>query len=588
MPKGTSGSPPAAHPAIAIAALLAPTLPSLLAYNVSPSATLLNQCLALAAWGWLVVALAPASALARSTLTLQSALALVCSAALGSSAFGSLPWSLSLSAAGALVCAMVMVHAGATSAGRDDGPQIFGWVAAGMVLAGVLSTLIAVIQVFAPEWPDGDFIARSGLPGRAVGNLRQPNHLATLLLWAMIAASALIELRPLLWRWGAAVLVALLFGVLLSGSRTGAVGLLVLVGWALIDRGLSRRTRGLLIATPLLYLIGFEAMSIWAQQTHQVFGGEIRVGGDGADVSNSRFGIWSNTLALIASNRLTGVGFGEFNFAWTLSEFPGRPIAFFDHTHNLILNLAVELGLPLAALVLSLLFWALIQAWKSAAKATGDQAIAARAALVLVVMIGLHSQLEYPLWYTYFLLPAAWVWGYALGRANVTATSPIPARWNLGRIAGILIVMAAVAATIDYTRVVAIFEPPANAGPLSQRIAIGQTSPLFAYHADYAAATNGETEESSAKAFARAPHFLLDTRLMVAWAEDFERRGDSDRARWLAARLREFNNRDADEFFAVCKDGGAVAFQCQAPELHHDWREFSQVARAQAQAASTK
>jgi hypothetical protein len=203
-------------------------------------------------------------------------------------------------------------------------------------------------------------------------------------------------------------------------------------------------------------------------------------------------------------------------------------------------------------------------------------------------MIGLHSQLEYPLWYTYFLLPAAWVWGYALGSGTATAAPTAPTLLNPGRIAGILIVIAAVAATIDYTRVVAIFEPPANAGPLAQRIAIGQTSPLFAYHADYAAATNGESDESSAQAFARAPHFLLDTRLMVAWAEDFERRGDSDRARWLAARLREFNNRDADEFFAVCKDADAAAFQCQAPEHPHEWREFSQAARAHAQAASTK
>ena len=34
-------------------------------------------------------------------------------------------------------------------------------------------------------------------------------------------------------------------------------------------------------------------------------------------------------------------------FAWTLTPFPGRPIAFFDHTHNLPLQLIVELGVPL-------------------------------------------------------------------------------------------------------------------------------------------------------------------------------------------------------------------------------------------------
>jgi hypothetical protein len=38
------------------------------------------------------------------------------------------------------------------------------------------------------------------------------------------------------------------------------------------------------------------------------------------------------------------VGYGEFNLAWTLTPFPGRPIAFFDHTHNLPLQLAGGAG----------------------------------------------------------------------------------------------------------------------------------------------------------------------------------------------------------------------------------------------------
>ena len=54
------------------------------------------------------------------------------------------------------------------------------------------------------------------------------------------------------------------------------------------------------------------------------------------------------------------MGYGEVNQAWTLTPFPNRPVAFFDHTHNVVLQWAVELGLP-AAIVLSLLVaWPLI------------------------------------------------------------------------------------------------------------------------------------------------------------------------------------------------------------------------------------
>jgi hypothetical protein len=57
-----------------------------------------------------------------------------------------------------------------------------------LVVAGVLSTVIGIVQVFSPDWADGNWIAASSLAGRAVGNLRQPNHLSSMLLWGMVVA----------------------------------------------------------------------------------------------------------------------------------------------------------------------------------------------------------------------------------------------------------------------------------------------------------------------------------------------------------------------------------------------------------------
>ena len=62
---------------------------------------------------------------------------------------------------------------------------------------------------------------------------------------------------------------------------------------------------------------------------------------------------------------------------------------------------------------------------------------------------------------------------------------------------------------------------------------------------------------------------------MVAWARHLAATGDVDRARWLAQRLREFRNPDAQAFFEPCEGGAQVEFQCQAPESAHDWREFA-------------
>jgi hypothetical protein len=134
-----------------------------------------------------------------------------------------------------------------------------------------------------------------------------------------------------------------------------------------------------------------------------------------------------------------------------------------------------------------------------------------------------------------------------------------------------------VLAAFDYQRAVAIYAPSDGAGSLAERVVAGQRSPLFAHHADYAAATNPVPPGSAALGFVRAPHSLLDTRLMIAWARHLAATGEVDRARWLAQRLREFRNPDAQPFFAPCEGGASVEFQCQPPETAHDWREFARL-----------
>ncbi len=76
----------------------------------------------------------------------------------------------------------------------------------------MLSLLVSIIQVFWPELPDGSFIARSGIPGRAVGNMRQPNHLASLLMWSCVAAVYLADQSSLRRIGGTWALPVLLFG----------------------------------------------------------------------------------------------------------------------------------------------------------------------------------------------------------------------------------------------------------------------------------------------------------------------------------------------------------------------------------------
>ncbi len=585
-------------PLLIALAVNAVALPALLAYNLPPSSTYLNQAAALIGWGAFLTVLAGsmlpgASRWSGGAKSLQAAFALLLLAALAAPLWAGAPWSLALSAAGLIGAAALTAMVGAALQRAGRAGLAFRALCIGLVVAGVASSLIGIVQVHVPAWADGNWIAPSGIAGRAVSNMRQPNHMSSLLLWAIIAAVWLGDaagagrVARTITR---AAMLLMLFGLVLSGSRTGMLGTGLLALWGLLDRRLSRQARAALVLAPVIFALFWWGAAAWSHHSHEVFGGDAQF--NKSDISSSRFGIWANTLALIQAHPWVGVGFGEFNFAWTLTPFPGRPVAFFDHTHNLPLQLAVELGLPLAAPVLALLLWALWgnlrQALRAPSATDGEPGGVHRAAFVIVLMVLLHSLLEYPLWYAYFLLPAAFAFGLGVewptGSAALDAPGSVaaPAGDNKTRpllIASMLLMVGGLLSVVDYLRVVKIFVPAETAPPLAERIADGQRSVFFAHHADYAAATTAEHPADAMAAFVRAPHYLLDARLMMTWAKALNEAGKTDEARFVAQRLKEFNNAQAAEFFEPCTtvggaDAAAVPFQCQAPARVFRYEDF--------------
>lgn len=562
----TSESP---HPAAPLGLVLAATLPPLLAFNQTPAATLYNQLLALAGWGLGLMLWAGLTPGWRTGLKSPAALALalLLVAPMSSVVWRSLPLSLGLSATAVIGAglALLLVAQGLPQSLRGRAAEALCW---GLLIAGGASIAISLVQVFMPHWADGNFIARSGVPGRAVGNLRQPNHLASLVMWAAVAAVFVTERR----RWRAALpalLFACVFTVVLSASRTGFIGIGMLALWAVVDRQLSRSARLSLLATPLMLGVSWWLMTMWSAEGGHAFGAASRLS-EGAG-SPSRLAILRDAWALTLANPVFGVGWGEFNFAWSLTPFPTRPIAFFDHTHNLPSQLAVELGLPWAAAVLGLLAWALWKAWRGAMRIDEDTPLR-RAALMLVLTIALHSLLEYPLWYAYFLLPACFAFGLALP-AEAGAR---PASGGAWRFIGGLLIGGSLVALWDYHRIVDIYAPSSDAVPLGTRIATGQRSLFFSHLADYAAATSMPPGPSALAAARRTAFSLVDARLLMYWSRSLETTGDLEGARYLADRLREFRNPTGDNWFASCTEPASAPPmpQCEPASSVVDWRSL--------------
>ncbi len=552
------------------------TLPFVLSYYRNPSPTAFQQAATWLAWAGLLCLLPSfswraAAAQVRPALKLLAAFA---SAVLGSWAVLDIPAAYTLATLGFLGSAAVLVCAGAGLAGSTELSKIFAVFCRGLILAGMFNAGVSLLQVYQPALLDGVLLGQSVLPGRAVGNLRQPNHLAYLLLWSLLATAMLYQLGQLqrIWVWGMSAV--LMSAMVLSASRTGMLGLLLLAFWATVDGSMGAKARRVLLLSPLLFVFAWAVSVWWAQATGAELAAQSRVA-QGLS-SPPRWILIRDAWALISEHPWFGVGWGEFNFAWTLTPMASRSGLHFDHTHNLLLQWAVELGVPLALLLLGLsarLFWfagrqskGVVVAAPQASSGQIQRAAWAGACLMIV-----PSLLEYPLWYAYFLFPMAWMVGISLAAHRASSVSPAPSSLPaMPRIIAVAFLLASVCFCIDIRKAQQVFDPM-NEGewaPLQERLDLGRSSAFYPYTAHHMGATRLSPRPEALRDAEFAAHGLVDTWLLQAWANSLHAAGQDEKARYLVQRLLEFRDKRAERMMAPCLDPelAKTAYQCTLPE----------------------
>lgn len=298
-----------------------------------------------------------------------------------------------------------------------DRTALFRCAAKAWLFAACASALIGLLQYFgATNWA-GVWIDHSEF-GQAFGNLRQRNQFATLmniglasLLWLsndfrqtkesqhIEPASPGLSLYFLLL-----VAVFLSFANASSSSRTGLFQLAILftltIAWqfwpANAEEGGIRLKSSWYIALTAVgaYAIATFVLPWLAGMDPSSNGAWARLR-TGDSLCSSRTTLWSNVLHLIAQKPWTGWGWGELDYAHFITLYPGpRFCDILDNAHNLPLHIAVELGLP-AALVACLGIIGLIWQGKPLMASDANR----RIAWGVLAVIGLHSLLEYPLWY---------------------------------------------------------------------------------------------------------------------------------------------------------------------------------------------
>jgi len=580
------------------------------------------QTLAVLLWGVAIVSWARfenwAAVPWRPLAPLVAALVLVGAGVAGSAVLNRPPAGIWIGSLGVLAAAAAAAVAGARAAVQR--PELATRaLMLGLVGAGVVSLVVATLQLTAPGWANVAWVAPVRTPGRASANLDQPNHLALLLLWSWLAVAAwtagvpmsrsragtpgvpgagalpTTATVPVPGAWSFALAFALQGGLVATASRAGLLASLVIALWAALDRRLPRPTAWLLWITALgglVMTIGravmTPAMSLSASASL------VRPG--------ARGGVFVDTLQLIRDHPLGGVGWMEFQLAWSLSPLGDRGPRYFDHPHNIVMNLVVELGVPLGLAICACLIWGAVVLLRSLRQVVAPLQPRARMLAAMLAVIGLQSLFDAPFWYAYLLLPSAWAWGClvalenppgrrhpdaarasgstgppsAFGPATPAAMPRAGARGTGVRaslaVAGVALAAGAYATWVDFRRVAPSVVPTATAAPAPGTT--GNPSRLFGYHGDLQRVL-GSTDPTP-ELFRSARWAWVDTDLLAGWIAALERAGRQDEARYLMQRALEFRDPAHTPWLAACRvvEPLEPPSRCLPPTRVPNWREF--------------
>ena len=283
--------------------------------------------------------------------------------------------------------------------------RLLGGLAWALLAGGLLNALAAVLQFTKIDVP---FFVTGSVNHVIYGNLAQANHLADHLALAGLSLLYLLAKARLRLFYALPLGMLLLLGLALSGSRSAWLYLLAgLVLAYLLKRRLPGRAAlvtlaGAGLALGVFYLLQF----LLAQQG--AYTANIRLGGLASSTA-LRLAFLKDAWQMFTEAPWLGIGFQHHPWHHYLlrlagtSDFahmPGYEEVYAENAHNIALHLLAEFGILAGLLLAGAGYWL----YRSLRRA--DSLDHWWLASILLV-IAIHSLLEYPLWFAYFLGIAA-------------------------------------------------------------------------------------------------------------------------------------------------------------------------------------
>lgn len=309
------------------------------------------------------------------------------------------------------------VGAGYLSSADRSLPHSLAWAC---LAGGLVSSYLALAQSVQLTGL-GIWVLDSFDGMRPYANLGQPNNLATLIGFGfagllLLRASGRVTAAP-----AVAMAAVMILGVAVTQSRTallyGPVCIAALWLWRRRQQVVLTRLRVVAAVTAAQWLV----MYLWpAFQSSMMMAASTSLAQrEGRTI---RFLVWPVLVDAMSSRPWAGFGWNQVGAA-ELSAVDRHPPAteLYLQAHNILLDLAISCGYPLAALLtIGIGYW-LFTRVRSVRTHEGA------AGMLVIFMFGLHAMLELPHHYAYFLIPVG-LWA-GIVEKDVVARAWASARW---------------------------------------------------------------------------------------------------------------------------------------------------------------
>ncbi|PJI35095.1 hypothetical protein CU318_08945 [Acinetobacter pseudolwoffii] len=245
---------------------------------------------------------------------------------------------------------------------------------------------------------------------RPFANVAQPNLLSTLLITGLFAVFHLYENNKIRSFSASLAIAFILFGIALTFSRTAWVFYFIFIIFYFFKKNTIKdkfyfKPLSLFIWSGILFIY-LLLIPFLSEKLGLIYEVDLN---RRATKGMERLNMWSQLLDIIQQQPFLGYGWNQLNIAQMSAENINSNYPVFGYSHNFILDFLIWNGVFIGIILVCVISYFYINL---------ALRINQKCDVILLGIIGiiaLHSMLEYPFAYSYFLIPLAFFTGIIYG-----------------------------------------------------------------------------------------------------------------------------------------------------------------------------